>query len=99
MSTGVNISSTWPEPPQTRPVGTFQLQTTLPAFLADWSAWQYIVAFLASLIVYDQGDYERRVYRINQLTPFLPSYLPQTKGFHRWSVVQDPAHRSIFPSN
>jgi C-22 sterol desaturase len=76
MSTGIiNISSTLSEPPQTRPLGASQLLSNLQAFLEKWSAWQYIVMFLAGLIVYDQGTYERQVYEIRRLTPFLVIYL------------------------
>jgi hypothetical protein len=66
MSTGiVNISSTLSEPPQTRPLGASQLLSNFQAFLEKWSAWQYIVMFLAGLIVYDQGTCECQVNEMN----------------------------------
>lgn len=60
-----NISSAWPESEHTQHLVSSQLKIIVPAFLSflsllsEWSTWQYAVAFVIGLIVYDQGDYER----------------------------------------
>jgi len=57
----VNTSSARPELPQILPRSNSELQGALPGFLSNWSAWQYIVAFLLGVVVYDQGNQECRV--------------------------------------
>lgn len=50
-----NASSAHPELAQTWPQSTFDRQSALPGFLAGWSTWHYVVTFLLSVVVYDQG--------------------------------------------
>lgn len=51
-----NTTSAQPESPQSWAYKTSQLQGALPDFLAEWSAWQYVVTFLVGLVLYDQGN-------------------------------------------
>jgi len=60
----LNTSNALPELPQTWPSDTSQSQGTLLGFFAGWSTWQYVVTFLLSVVVYDQGNQEYRVHGI-----------------------------------
>lgn len=60
MAEFLNMSSAQLELPQTWPVSTSQWQDLLPGILAGWSTWQYIVMFLLSIVVYDQGNKKSR---------------------------------------
>jgi len=51
-----NASSNQPELLQIWPFNTSQLRSALPGFLAGWFTWKYIVTFLLSVVVYDQGN-------------------------------------------
>jgi C-22 sterol desaturase len=51
-----NSSVAQPELSQTWPSTTPQSRNTLLDIVAGWHAWQYVVTFLLSVIVYDQGE-------------------------------------------
>lgn len=61
MAAEIVNTSTQPEPTQAWPNSTFQSQGALLGFLAKWSTWQYVVTFLLSIVVYDQGNQECQV--------------------------------------
>ncbi|KAJ5122679.1 Cytochrome P450 61 [Penicillium atrosanguineum] len=84
----VNISSAWPESPQTRHLDTSRLEITLPDLLTGWSPWQYIVAFLVGLIVYDQIIYLKRkgsiagpTFKIPLIGPFIQALHPEFESY------------------
>jgi len=55
MSAGLNnISISQPNLSQ-----LWRSQTTLPAIIAKWSTWQYVVTFVLGVIIYDQGNKRR----------------------------------------
>lgn len=93
----VNTSSTRPELPQILPRSNSELQGVLPSFLSSWSAWQYIVAFLLGVVVYDQGNQECRARGILHPANAVSSHVYQAKGSDRWTYIQDSAHGTIYP--
>jgi C-22 sterol desaturase len=51
-------ASAQPELLQTWPTNNPELQGALLDFLAGWSTWHYVVAFLLGVVIYDQGKQE-----------------------------------------
>lgn len=58
MAAEIVNTSTQPEPAQAWPNNTSHSHGVLLDFLANWSTWQYVVTFLLSIVVYDQGNQE-----------------------------------------
>lgn len=76
MAADIVNTSTQPELAQTWPNNTSQSHGVLLDFLANWSTWQYVVTFLLSIVVYDQGNQECHVRGYStQLTPPLVMYI------------------------
>ena len=93
----VNTSSARPELPETLPHSNSELRGALPSFLSSWSAWQYIMAFLLGVVVYDQGNQECRARGILHPANAVSSHVHQAKGSDRWTYIQDSAHGTISP--
>jgi len=87
----VNTSSLWAEQPSTWLPGPSQLQALL-VLLTGWQAWQYVVAFLLCLVVYDQGKYNVRLSVSNEANLPVVSHVHQTKRIHRRSSIQNPPY-------
>jgi C-22 sterol desaturase len=51
-----NISIAQHEPLQIWPSEPFQCQRSLLGFLAGWPTWQYVVIFILTVVLYDQGE-------------------------------------------
>ncbi|GAB1203081.1 hypothetical protein APSETT445_001707 [Aspergillus pseudonomiae] len=103
-----NTSSTQPELSQSWAHKTSQFQGALPDFLAEWSAWQYVVTFLIGLVLYDQVLYLKRkgglpgpTFKIPLMGPFIQAIYPTFDGYLRQFVVlasdRDLAHK-VFKS-
>ncbi|BAE57461.1 cytochrome protein [Aspergillus flavus] len=85
-----NTTSAQPESPQSWAYKTSQLQGALPDFLAEWSAWQYVVTFLVGLVLYDQVLYLKRkgalpgpTFKIPLMGPFIQAIHPTFDGYLR----------------
>lgn len=76
MAAEIVNTSTQPEPAQAWTNSTSQSHGVLMDFLANWSTWQYVVTFLLSIVVYDQGNQECQVRGYStQLTLSLVMYI------------------------
>lgn len=76
MAAEIVNTSIQPEPTPAWPNNTSQSQGALLGFLAKWSTWQYVVTFLLSIVVYDQGNQECQVRGcFTKLTPPLVMYI------------------------
>ncbi|PGG98144.1 hypothetical protein AJ79_08967 [Helicocarpus griseus UAMH5409] len=67
---------------------TFHAQAVLPNFLAGWSTWQYIVAFLLGVVVYDQimyiirkGSIAGPPFKIPLMGPFVQALHPKFEAY------------------
>lgn len=54
-----NATGAQPVHSQTWHADSFHLQDVIPEFFKGWPTWQYVVAFLLGVVVYDQREYRR----------------------------------------
>lgn len=53
-----NISIAQHESPQTWPFDPAGFHNSLLSFLMGWSVWQYMLTFILTVVLYDQGKAE-----------------------------------------
>ncbi|GMG32154.1 unnamed protein product [Aspergillus oryzae] len=92
-----NTTSAQPESPQSWAYKTSQLQGALPDFLAEWSAWQYVVTFLVGLVLFvvlaSDRDLAHKVFKSPAYAePCLVPVARDIIGHKAWVFLQGRDH-------